>query len=117
LEAFKRIKIFPFFDADNFGWAKQIINRSIIIFDGNDDRDGWIATMLGQACLDARPNTETSLFECMDRCSSLNVAIWDIYVVADWPDIPSSRERRTKWGQVGTLTQNHRDRSDIVGSL
>jgi hypothetical protein len=74
LEAFKRIRIFPFFDPDNFGQGKQIINRRNIVFDGNDDRDGWIAKLLAQAWLDARPNVERSPFECMDRYSFLNVA-------------------------------------------
>jgi hypothetical protein len=52
LKAFKRIKIFPFFDTDKFAWAKQTINRKIIAFDGNDDRNGWIATMLGRTLKD-----------------------------------------------------------------
>jgi hypothetical protein len=117
LPAFKRIRNFRFFYTDNCGWAKQIINRRIIVFDGNDDRDDWIAMMLGQACFDARPNVKRSPFECMDQWSCLNAAIWDVYVVTDRPDTPSSRERRVKWSQVRTLTQTHRDRSDIVGNL
>jgi hypothetical protein len=97
LETFKRIRIFPFFYADNFGWANQIINRRIIAVDGNDDRDSWIATLLGQACVDARTNVEKSFFECLDRCPCVNIAIWNVCVVTDRPDTPSSRERRVKW--------------------
>jgi hypothetical protein len=96
LEEFKRIRIFLFFGVANFGWGQQvrengpimeeIVNRRIIAFDGNDDRDGWIATMLDQACLDGRPNIKRSLFECAKRWSCVSVAIWDVYIVTDRSD-------------------------------